>query len=181
MHEATEWHGSIWPEPPHDMENAQAQVYTYERLKQEMERLKKHEDEQRFFRKELRAHRALLRPGSGDWSLNFLYQVSSNYGQSVMLPLMWLFVLFAMGSVFYAMHTKTLSSTAFSLEAIPHAAALSFANLIPFVPITHEIISANTIAGLSRTEKIIGVLQTLLGTPLIFLLGLALRNRFRMR
>ena len=42
-------------------------------------------------------------------------------------------------------------------------------------------ISANAFAGLSRTEKIIGVAQTLLGTPLLFLLGLALRNRFRMR
>jgi hypothetical protein len=53
-------------------------------------------------------------------------------------------------------------------------------NLFPFVPVTHEI-SANAFAGLSRTEKIIGVAQTLLGTPLLFLLGLALRNRFRMR
>ena len=85
------------------------------------------------------------------------------------------------GSVFYAMHTTTPSTTALGLEAIPHAAALSFANLIPFVPITHEIVSANAVAGLSRTEKIIGVTQTLFGTPLLFLLGLALRNRFRMR
>jgi hypothetical protein len=126
--------------------------------------------------------RGLARPGSVDWILNLFYWASSNYGQSVVWPLIWLVVLLAMGgSVFYAMHTTTPSTTALSLEAIPHAAALSFANLIPFVPITHEIINANAVAGLSRTEKIIGVLQTLLGTPLLFLLGLALRNRFRMR
>jgi hypothetical protein len=69
-------------------------------------------------------------PGSGEWYLYFVYQVSSDYGQSIALPLFWLFVLFATGvAVFYAMHA-TLSTTALSLEAIPHAAALSFANLI---------------------------------------------------
>jgi hypothetical protein len=60
MHEATEWHGVNWPLAPQDEGTAQAQVYAYERLKQEMERLKEHEDEQFFFRKELRA--SLIRP-----------------------------------------------------------------------------------------------------------------------
>jgi uncharacterized protein YjbI with pentapeptide repeats len=129
MHEATEWHDCGWPEPPHDIEAAQAQVDAYERLKQEMERLKKHEDEQRFFCKELRARRRLA--GWIGWMLNFLYGASSNYGQSVMFPLLWLLGLWVLGgSVFYAMHTTTPSTT------IPHAAALSFGNLIPFVPIT---------------------------------------------
>jgi uncharacterized protein YjbI with pentapeptide repeats len=179
MHEATEWHGSIWPKPPHDIKNAQAQVYAYERLKQEMERLKKHEDEQRFFRRELRARRGLARPGSGEWVLNLLYQASSNYGQSVALPLIWLFGLFATGSaVFYLIHATNPGSAALT---IPHAAATSFGNIFPFVPITHELMNANPVTAWSRTEKIIGVAQTLLGTPLLFLLGLALRNRFRMK
>jgi uncharacterized protein YjbI with pentapeptide repeats len=63
MHEATEWHGVVWPAPP--KEDAQEQVYAYERLKLEMERLKKHDDEQMFFRKELRARRGLVRVLSG--------------------------------------------------------------------------------------------------------------------
>jgi hypothetical protein len=185
MHEATEWDDAFWPKPRRtrlrNRLHAQRQVYAYERLKQEMERLKKHEDEQRFFRRGLRARRGLSRLGSGEWFLNLAYQATSNYGQSICLPLIWLFGLFAMGSVFYALHMTMPSRAALNLEAIPHAAALSFANVIPFVPITHEIINANAVAGLSRTDKIIGVVQTLLGTPLLFLLGLALRNRFRMR
>lgn len=40
IHEATEWHGVTWPRPPRNKVEAQQQVYTYERLKQEMERLK---------------------------------------------------------------------------------------------------------------------------------------------
>jgi hypothetical protein len=65
MHEATEWHGVSWPKPARDKDAAQAQVYAYERLKQEMERLKKHEDEQQFFRRELRARRGPVPPWSG--------------------------------------------------------------------------------------------------------------------
>jgi hypothetical protein len=187
MHEATEWHGATWPKPPRDGGTAQSQVYAYERLKQEMERLKKHEDEQRFFRKELRARRNMSRPGSGDWIMNLFYQASSNYGQSVTLPLLWLLGLFALGgSVFYVMHTTAptaiaVNLIAVNLQAIPHAAALSFANIVPFVPISHEIINAAAVASMSKVEKIVAVAQSLLGTPLLFLLGLALRNRFGMK
>jgi uncharacterized protein YjbI with pentapeptide repeats len=66
MHEATQWGGTKWPAAPRDKAAAQDQVYAYERLKQEMERLKKYEDEQFFFfRKELRARRGLLSARSG--------------------------------------------------------------------------------------------------------------------
>jgi uncharacterized protein YjbI with pentapeptide repeats len=177
MHEATEWHGAIWPKPPKDKDAAQAQVYAYERLKQEMERLKKHEDEQRFFRYELRARRELA--GWGNWILNLVYWASSNYGQSVALPVIWLVALLATGgAVFYLTHP---TNPVTAVLTIWHAAALSFGNIFPFVPITHELISASPVTSWSRIEKTIGVAQTLLGTPLLFLLGLALRNRFRMR
>jgi uncharacterized protein YjbI with pentapeptide repeats len=179
LHEGTEWHGAVWPKPPRDHYHAQAQVYAYERLKMEMDRLKKHEDEQRFFRKELRARRGLSRFGSAEWILNILYQTTSNYGQSVALPVLWLFALFATGgAVFYLMHAITPGTAAIT---IPHAAALSFANIFPFVPISHELLSATPVIGWSRIEKAVGVAQALIGTPLLFLFGLALRNRFRMK
>jgi Pentapeptide repeats (9 copies) len=179
MHEATEWHGSIWPEPPHDIESAQAQVYAYERLKLEMERLKKHEDEQFFFRKELRSRRVLTRPLSGKWSLNFLYQISSSYGLSVALPVIWLLALFVLGgATFYFVHATTPDATALTIQ---HAAALSFGNIFPFVPSSHDFLSETPFSGWFRIEKAVGVGQTLIGTPLLFLLGLALRNRFRMK
>lgn len=90
MHEATEWHDAKWPDPPIEKEAAQAQLYRWERLKQEMERLKKHEDELTFFRKEMRARRGLYERRSAAWLLNRAYELLSNYGESIARPLLLL-------------------------------------------------------------------------------------------
>jgi hypothetical protein len=185
MHEATEWHGVHWPPVPEDEDedvaqmrvSAQAQVYAYERLKQEMERLKKHEDEQFFFRKELRARRGLVSRWSGTWLLNCAYEVLSRYGQSILRPALWLLALFWFGIAVF---------TGFPVfegvpMAIPRAAILSFANIFSFLPIKREIMTPEMIAGLSSAAQIVSVTQSLLGIVLLFLLGLALRSRFRMR
>jgi hypothetical protein len=177
MHEATEWHGSIWPKPPHGMKDAQAQVYAYERLKLEMERLKKHEDEQRFFRKELRARRALESPLSVAWYLNFVYGALSDYGQSVVRPILGIVACFAIGCFVFAF-APVFNGTHLIGE---RAAALSFANIFSFLPIKREIMTPAMIEGLSDLAQIIGAVQSLVGAILLFLLGLALRNRFRMK
>jgi len=194
MHEATEWHGVSWPSAPRDKDTAQAQVYAYERLKQEMERLKKYEDEQFFFRKELRARRGLISPqfffrkelrarrrlvspGFGAWLLNYFYEASSDYGQSIGRPLLWLFVVFVIGSAIFA-GTPVSNGTRMT---IPGAAGLSFANIFSFLPLTHEFMIAEMTVGLSSAAKIVSVVQSVLGALLLFLLGLALRTRFRMR
>jgi hypothetical protein len=177
MHEATEWHGVHWPPAPKDESAAQAQVYAYERLRQEMERLKKHEDEQFFFRKELRARRGLISRWSGAWLLNYLYEASSNYGQSIARPLLWLIGVFAIGVAFFV-GAPVFNGTRMP---VPRAAGLSFANIFSFLPIKREIMTPEMITGLSSAAQIVGVVQSLLGVVLLFLLGLALRSRFRMR
>jgi uncharacterized protein YjbI with pentapeptide repeats len=177
MHEATEWHGVQWPPAPQDDIAAQAQVYAYERLKQEMERLKKHEDEQSFFRKELRARRGLVPRWSGAWLLNYAYEVLSGYGQSILRPTLWLLILFLFGVAVFA----GLPVFAEARMAIPRAATLSFANIFSFLPIKREIMTPEMTKGLSSAAQIVGVAQSLLGIVLLFLLGLALRSRFRMR
>jgi uncharacterized protein YjbI with pentapeptide repeats len=180
MHEATEWHDVVWPEPPSKKHQAQDQVYAFERLKQEMERLNKHEDEQSFFRKELRARRGLVPVLSGTWLLNVAYQVSSNYGVSVARPISLLVAVYAIGV--YVFSGAPLTPAAVYPEAIPHAAAISFANILPMVPITHDIASAaHSGVGMTRMGKVVGIVQTLLSLPLLFLFGLAIRNRFRMK
>ncbi len=177
MHEATEWHGIIWPPAAKDEDRAQDQVYTYERLKQEMERLKKHEDEQSFFRKELRARRVLARRGSGEWLLNFAYEVSSNYGSSILRPVVWLLALFLCGFIVFALDQFFSGAP----KKIQEAAGLSFANIFSFLPVRREIMTDVMIRGLSNVAQIVGVIQSLLGIILLFLLSLALRSRFRMR
>jgi hypothetical protein len=176
MHEATEWHGVSWPKPPRDKDAAQAQIYAYERLKQEMERLKKHEDEQQFFRRELRARRGLV-PWSGEWLLNVIYEASSDYGLSINRPLLRLFWLFALGS---SILTETPAFNNAPMT-IANAAKHSFANIFPFLPLKQDIIAVDKVAVLSPAAQIIAVAQSLLGPLLPFLLGLALRNRFRMK
>src|SRR5689334_21077830 len=135
MHEGTEWHSASWPKAPRDRLASQRQVYAYERLKQEMERLKKHEDEQMIFRKELRARRVLIQPLSGAWLLNFLYEALSDYGQSVGRPILWLVVFFAIG-FFICQGTPVFNGTHLTRSG---AAALSFANIFSFLPIKREI------------------------------------------
>jgi uncharacterized protein YjbI with pentapeptide repeats len=156
MHEATEWHGVKWPPAPQDKHTAQVQVYAYERLKQEMERLKKHEDEQFFFRRELRARRGLIPPGSGAWLLNYVYEASSDYGQSIDRPLLWLFGLFATGSSIFA-GAPVFNGTRMTIR---RAAGLSFANIFSFLPINREIMTADMVAGLSSAARIVGVVQS---------------------
>ena len=177
MHEATEWHRVKWPDPPDDKESAQAQVYAYERLKQEMERLKKHEDEQFFFRKELRARRGLLRSWSMPWLVNYAYEASSVYGQSVVWPIFWLLVVFEFGTAVFALFPVFNGAP----MSIPSAVGLSAANIFSFLPIKREIMTAEMVAGLSAAAQFVGTVQSLLGVVLLFLLGLALRNQFRMK
>jgi uncharacterized protein YjbI with pentapeptide repeats len=177
MHEATEWHDVTWPKPPKNDADAQQQVYAYERLKQEMERLKKHEDEQNFFRRELRARRRLLRTSPGEWLLNFLYQLFSDYGKSFRRPLFWLLAIFAAGTAFFAL-SPVYCGTPMPFEL---AARLSFANIFLFLPDKREIMMDHRIADCLSNTMLVSAAQSLLSVVLLFLLGLALRNRFRMR
>jgi Pentapeptide repeats (9 copies) len=177
MHEATEWHGVSWPTPSKDEYHAQQQVYTYERLKQEMERLKKHEDEQSFFRRELRARRGLSRALSWSWLLNLAYQLSSNYGNSIGRPLLWLLGVFAAGAAIFARAPIHCGMP----MPIRLAVKLSFANIFVFLPDKREIMTPEMTACLSDTARAVSALQSVSGVVLLFLLGLALRNRFRMK
>jgi hypothetical protein len=130
-----------------------------------------------FFRKGLRARRRLESPLSATRLLNFLYEALSDYGQSIGRPLLWIVVSFAIGYFVFA-GTPVFNGTHLTRAG---AVALSFANIFSFLPIRREIMTPEMIAGLSNLAQIVGVAQSLLGGILLFLLGLALRNRFRMR
>jgi len=177
MHEATEWHGVVWPKPSKNENGAQDQVYAYERLKQEMERLKKHDDEQKFFRMELRARRGLVRTFSPEWLLNFAYQALCDYGNSYMRPLAWLFVVFAAGTAIF------VRAPIYCSQPMPVrlAANLSVANIFPFLPNKREIMTPEVVKCFSNWAQGVSTMQSLLSVVLLFLLGLALRNRFRMK
>jgi hypothetical protein len=178
LHQATEWHNVIWPKPPRNKKTAQRQVYAYERLKQEMEQLKKHEDELDFFRKELRARRGLVPILSARSLLNIAYQALSGYGSSIRRPLLWLLLVFVGGTAIFARAPLYCGAP----MPIDLAAKLSFFNIFAFLPDRREIITAaDMIKCLSSTTQAVSAAQTLIGVVLLFLLGLALRNLFRMK
>jgi len=179
MHEATEWHGVTWPDPPKEKHEAQQQVYAYERLKQEMERLKKHEDEQTFFRKELRARRGLFR-GPGAWLLNFIYEAASDYGNSLVRPLLWLVGVFVVGAVIFMRAAAPLPSCT-SILSTDLAVKISFANVFVFLPDKREIMTPEVLSCWSNTARAVSAAQSISSVVLLFLLGLAIRNRFRMK
>lgn len=172
--EATVWHDTVWPACPIDRPTALQQVYAYERLKAEMERLKKHADEQYFFAKELRARRQLEKRLSARWILNWAYEIFGGFGQSIEWPLFWLVACFAIGADMLALIPTTRSA---SLDY--HVAeGLSLSNIFSILPYKPD----NSITEhLSTFAKIVSDLQSVIGLILLFLLGLALRNRFRMK
>jgi hypothetical protein len=141
-----------------------------------------------FFAKELRARRAWLwfnscgeKPVSlkwlkffFGWLLNTAYETFSGYGLSIGRPLFWLITLFVLGAGIFAT-TASLDNGPMMLR---QAAEFSFTNLFPFLP---NKAGDDITKHLAMWAKYIGNLQSLFGVILLFLLGLALRNRFRMK
>jgi hypothetical protein len=130
-----------------------------------------------FFRQELRAKRGLYRPVSEEWIVNFLYEALSGYGQSIVRPLSSIVVCFAIGFLIFQ------GTPVYNVGHLtrPKAAWLSLANIFAFLPIKREIFSPAIIEGFTNTGQIVSAVQSLLGAILLFLVVLALRNRFRMK
>jgi hypothetical protein len=177
LHEATEWHGASWPPVPVEKEACYQQVYCYERLKQEMERLKKHEEELAFFAREMRARRGVMKKGSFAWAMNRLYELLSNYGQDAAGPLWGLFVTFCYG----ALVLMIMASKDRSLLPYGTAHLLSLGNMIGFVPIKDDMLDEGVLKNLSDWQHGVGIVQALLSLLFLFLLGLRIRNMFRLR
>jgi hypothetical protein len=170
LHEGTVWRHVHWPIPSIQAE-AGPFVDAYERLKLEMDRLKKHEDELDFFALELQSRRVL----AGGWrGLSIaIYGLLCDYGRSYLRPLVGLVVTVLVGALLYISH--------FGLPKYPRAFGLSVANTFGVFGFRKDFIDPHVIESLSRFLKVVSALQTLVGTILLFCFGLAVRNRFRMK
>jgi hypothetical protein len=95
-----------------------------------------------------------------------------------MRPLGWLIVLLGAGTAIFARNSLYCGAP----MPIGLAAKLSFANIFLFLPKKREIMMTDKMVEcLSNTTQAVSAAQSLAGVVLLFLLGLALRNRFRMR
>jgi len=142
--------------------------------------LRYHADEKRATRwNEYGAAASLL-----DWS----YDMLCNYGQSVFWPAVWLlgtFVVFAGGYALSAAPTATRCGiTPCPLwDTLFDASSLSLANIVPFVPAA-QAVRGDALDALFGADPGFWIdaailIQGVLGVVFLFLIGLGLRNRFR--
>jgi Pentapeptide repeats (9 copies) len=186
LHEKTVWSGVKWPLPKDDDE-ARWFVDAYERLKLEMDRLKKHEDELDFFALELQSRRMM----HGDWQpvsepgrtitlfrpahglAIALYGWLSDYGRSYVRPLWGLLITVAAGVLPFWWR--------FGVFGFFQAVGLSFANTFGVLGFRKDLIDPQVLTCLPGWLKAIASAQTIAGIVFLFLFGLAIRNRFRMK
>jgi hypothetical protein len=193
LHEGTTWNRVVWPPAPKEASAAFLHVAAYERLKLEMDRLRKHEDELDFFALEMQARRTLLgewlpvsefpmvgrmipglrirRPAAG--ALIAIYGVACDFGRSYVRPFCGLLATILIGALLLWPH--------FGVSRFEKAIGLSLANTFGVLGLRKDFVSADTLAGLPNLLTAVSGVQTFAGAILLFLLGLALRNRFRMR
>jgi hypothetical protein len=170
LHEATVSPSrEAWPIPK-KKDEANDFINAYGRLKLKMDQLKKHEDELDFFALELQSRRVLL----GTWTLQSLaiatYGFLSDYGRSYLRPLAALFVVAAIGTVAF---------WSFDARTICEALGLSAANTLNVFGFRRDF-------GLSTATpfdylNVVAALQSIFGAIFLFLFGLGIRNKFRMK
>ena len=130
---------------------------------------------------------AAQRVVDGEWSmrgiLNELYGYYSNYGRSVAAPSLALAVLVYAAFAFLTVSTecRLFLGQAFGCDYIPagKALALSLTSALGFLPLKKEIFG--DLNGLSPMAHVWMAIETVLSFALLFLIGLGLRNRFRMK
>ncbi len=171
LHEGTVWPSrEAWPIPK-AKDEAEDCIHAYERLKLEMDRLKKHEDELDFFALELQSRRVLL--GRWGWGLPIaLYGLLSDYGRSYALPFLWLLGVAAIGAVLLEFSDPLPIAKSFGLSA---------ANTLNVFGFRKDLFEPAVIARLPAWLDVVAALQTILGTILLSLFGLGIRNKFRVK
>ncbi|HXW73050.1 MAG TPA: hypothetical protein VEK34_16775 [Methylocella sp.] len=169
LHEGTVWPDlKTWPLPK-TKDEAGDFIRAYERLKLEMDRLKKHEDELNFFALELQSRRI----SQGIWKgfPILIYGALSDYGRSYIRPLITLGVVAAIGAIAFSY---------FAARPILEAIGLSCANTLNVFGFRKDFFDLAKM-DLGPWLDVIAAIQTILGAILLFLVGLGIRNKFRMK
>ena len=102
----------------------------------------------------------------------FVYENISKYGQSVVRPILYLFLLWLLGAMPLWLLGKMCLLTAFGL---------SFSNIFRFFGFQRIYFHPEIFEALNTTLQILTAAQTFLGYILLFFLGLGLRNTFRLK
>ena len=153
------------------------------RLKEIAETNKDHQAALRFSADENRAKRWIETSWFGS-VLDMAFSFFSNYGQSILRPSFWLGVIFALSM--YAYKAKQLPKLATDGWADwAQTALLSASNSLPFLPQSRELRTGALKALYDTTDPssfidALMITQGVLSFVFLFLIGLGLRNRFRL-
>lgn len=155
----------------------QEEISKWVKLKYEMNRLHRHREETDFFIKELKC-RAL----SAKWKekiLIMLYGTISDFGRSALLPLGALIYFFIL---FTALYEFTFFDTNGSLE---YSSYLSSKAAFPFIPkdaaLSPHFEELNFGPTKEFSIRMIQGVQFIISATLLFLIGLGIRNRLRIK
>jgi uncharacterized protein YjbI with pentapeptide repeats len=142
LHEGTVWRDVIWPKRPKNAADAGGFVDAYERLKLEMNRLGKHEDELDFFARELQSRRIMLhRPTFG--LAIALYGLLCDYGRSYVRPLLGLLFTTAAGAI--PLYVYFNAYVHFSAAQFSRAIGVSLANTFGIFGFRKDFVSPELI------------------------------------
>ncbi len=162
-------------------------VRAWDRLALIMSKLEKLPDRHMFYRLRMRAQRK--QDGYGLLSaVNWLFDVSSDYGWSVYRALAWWFGHWFFMAIVLCFGTSHAPATSGCGSVLWNSVRTSFANAHAFLGLASKdgylFNARECLAAASHASSIlsaVGVLQSVLGPILLFLVMLTLRNRFRLR
>lgn len=177
MHPDSIWpeRDGCWPETPKDKIKAREAERAWSSLKWSMNQVQRHDSELDFFAKELEAKSITLK-WPRRWVIG-LYKGLSNYGRSAFRPFFWWLVTYV-GA--FAVNFCSFSETKNDEAAVETLTIASFtlANAFPFGRETDAI---EDLGEVPRWLDFISAGHTFLSLLFIFLIGLALRNRLRIK
>ncbi len=160
-----------------DNENA------YENLSTKLGNQRKYRDELFFFRQELSCQRKLAESRTSGLAFR-LYELFSGYGYNIGRAFWWWVGHIALGAVVIAF-IAMCGGMRFH-ESLPCAIPVSFANANPYTFFGFE--SSSLKACYTKLDKLapisfalVKAIQTVIGIALLFLVGLTLRVRFRLK
>jgi len=175
------WRGFGWPPKLSRMAENSKDGAKLRRLKEIAEINKDHQAALRFSADENRAKRWIETSWAGS-VLDMAFSFFSDYGQSILRPFFWLLAIFLdWASIYCAFATETFSNW---WTGLAQAAILSTSNSLPFLPQSRDL-RTDALTALYGTDHglwvdALMITQGVLSFIFLFLIGLGLRNRFRL-
>ncbi len=166
------------PQSGADVMAADDQKRAYSRLRLFFAKTQQIDEEQFFHRQEMRCKRVTA--GWATKGMYSIYSALSDYGISIWRPLAYLILLTVLGGDLLGAHRQALGEGQ-DWAMLGENMGWSLANLVPFTGFGRTFFGPDFYQGLPGWLQALAGAQTLAAIPLLFLLGLGLRNTFRLR